>query len=212
MTSQDPRSTSPAAAQFNNISRTSCSNKASIKASAMPAAVLNQKQTIFHLPTMQPQQHSFFLSLSRRLLSFTWPAAFSLSANEIKSSLIKIPVDIFTPRDYALLLFFSAHIHTQARRTRDWLCVFCTLHIHTDTHTTQKRTWQLATESELFSRLKTQHAALHLHCRNCTPLFLSFPTHTHGSRRFKNTAQPRIVRNSSARRNRVEMCRLIEAD
>jgi hypothetical protein len=74
------------AAQFNNISRTSCSNKASIKASAMPAAVLNQKQTIFHLPTMQPLQHFFFLSLSlsRRLLSFTWPAAFSLSANEIK--------------------------------------------------------------------------------------------------------------------------------
>lgn len=107
--------------------------------------------------------------------------------------------------------FSSPHTytHTQARRTRDWLCVFCTLHIYTDTHHAE-RTWQLATESELFSRLKTQHAALHLHCRNCTPLFLSFSTHMALVASKAHTARPRKIFQHAGIGE--IMCRLIEAD
>lgn len=191
------RSTSPAAAQFNNISRTSCSNKASIKASERNASccALNQSK-------------QFFICPPALWLFFTRPAAFSLNANEIKSSLIKIPVDIFTPRDYAAAFLLRAHIHTHKRGEQETGCVFFA---HTEqTHTPRRKNLAArSSESELFSRLKTQHAALHLHCQNCTPLFLSFPHMV----LFKNTALYmqsvcEIFQHAGIR----EMCLLIEAD
>lgn len=117
--------------------------------------VLNQSKQFFII--CPPALYFSFLLL----LSFSLQRAgcFFAQPNEIKSSLIKIPVDIFTPRDYALLLFFSAHIHTHKRGEQETGCVFFAHNRHTPcSHLHAERTWQLSQRGEWII-LTTQNTA-----------------------------------------------------